>query len=232
VDPAARRKLVEQHMGLVRKLALKVFRDVRDHVELDDLISLGTEGLIDAADRFDPTLAVRFDTYAYYRVRGAIYDGIRKMAHLPIGLYRKHLAVARASELLENLEQKAQGAATQAEAAAAADKAAAMRSMFEAMRSAATVYVTSLDAMRARGGDVVEGSADPEAQLITARLRARVARAIAALPERERQMLIKHYYEDKQLTVAGQELGMSKSWASRLHARAIEMLRDELADDG
>jgi RNA polymerase sigma factor for flagellar operon FliA len=87
------------------------------------------------------------------------------------------------------------------------------------------MYVTSLEAMRDRGFDVVGDAPGPADRIETSRMAQRLREAIARLPEKERALVTRHYWEGKNLAEAGAELGMSKSWASRLHAQAVEKLR-------
>ena len=231
VDQAARRKLVDEHMSLVRALATKVKRNLLDTIEFDDLVSYGTQGLLEAAERFDEKYQVTFVTFAYYRVRGAIYDGLRKMGHVPRGQYERIKAVSRANEYLQNLSDRETGAAEARTAPGKSSTEDNLREMYEAMRSVATVFVTSLESMTDKGLEFVEPQElSPEEKAHLSHAGQRVRKLIAALPDKERHFIEKHYFEDKSLAEAGQELGLSKSWASRLHARAVEMLRERLSE--
>jgi RNA polymerase sigma factor for flagellar operon FliA len=94
------------------------------------------------------------------------------------------------------------------------------------------MYLTSLETLREEKG--FEPAADTEApneRLDTAKLAGRLRAALEQLPEKERALVTKHYYEGKNLLEAGAELGISKSWASRLHAQAVDRLR-RYVDDG
>ncbi len=225
-------------MGLVKSICSKVYRKVGQYVEMDDLIGFGTTGLLEAADRFDETAGTVFSTFAYYRIRGAVYDGLRSMGHIPRREYDKLRAARRADEYLESLGQRdaaarapgqgaalAQGAARARGAAKTEDE---LRSMYEAMAGAATVFVTSLDAQLEEGKDFTDLAASAEDKLALSQMRGQLVVAIDALPERERHFIRKHYYEGKTLLDAGQELGLSKSWSSRLHARAVDLLKKQL----
>ncbi|MBC7974547.1 MAG: hypothetical protein H7138_06130, partial [Myxococcales bacterium] len=101
----------------------------------------------------------------------------------------------------------------------------ALAQVQQAMSAIRTMYMTSLEAMRDQGFDAVADTQAAPDRLDTARLAARLTEAIDRLPDRERQLVTKHYWEGKNLLEAGAELGMSKSWASRLHAQAVERLR-------
>lgn len=98
-------------------------------------------------------------------------------------------------------------------------------------RAAARPRVTSLEVLRDRGFDAVDDAPGPADDLDGARRVARLRAAIAQLPERSRALVTKHYFEGKSLLEAGAELGVSKSWASRLHAQAVDRLRALVEDD-
>jgi RNA polymerase sigma factor FliA len=206
VEPAERANLVESHLDLSRKAAAMIFL-----------------GLADAASKFDPARGASFSTYAYYRVQGAIVDGLRKQSNLPRRVWANLIALRAASEYLENRAERDAGAAqTGAKPAEGTDALAAIKSAMSAIR---TMYVTSLEGMRDAGFDAADTAPLADEGLDTGRLSARLRNAIAALPERERALMTKHYWEGKNLLEAGAELGISKSWASRLHAQAVERLR-------
>ena len=229
VEPAARRKLLEEHLPLVQRLASKVARQVSHRVELDDLVAYGTQGLAEAADRFDPTLGVAFGAFATYRIRGAIYDGLRQLGHLPKSEYAKIQARDRANHLLENLGERDAGA--RAAGRPAPTVSDDVRAMAEAMSNVVTSWVTSLQHLQDKGFDPTTDAPSAEERLSRAQLGAKLTAALAKLPEKERHFITKHYVEEKTLLEAGAELGLSKSWSSRLHARAIEQLRELLAED-
>ena len=200
-----------------------IFPRVRDHIEFDELVALGNVGLADAANKFDPTRGASFSTYAWYRVQGAIVDGLRKQSNLPRRVWAKLIALRAAGEYLENRAERDTGAAQQGTPPAeGADALAAIKSAMSAIR---TMYVTSLDGMREGGFDAADTAPGADDRLDTGRLSAKVREAVASLPDRERDLMTKHYYEGKNLLEAGSELGISKSWASRLHAQAVERLR-------
>jgi RNA polymerase sigma factor FliA len=219
--------LIEEYLGFARAIAAKIFQKVGAHVSFDELLSLANTGLLQAADRYDESSGVAFTTFAHYRIRGAIYDGVRQLAHLPRSEYRKLQARERADGYL--------AAAAAAEAAARTPGAAPdlrsteddLRAVFERMAGVTTTLVVSLDA--GDGSQPAEqfdqDGPSPEVAVSNHQLAVRLRTAIRELPERERHLIEKHYYEDKPLAEAGRELGLSKSWSSRLHARAIDQLR-------
>lgn len=224
MEAAERARLVESHLDLARKAAGLIYPRVKDHVEFEELVALGNAGLAEAASRFDPARGASFATFAWYRVQGSIIDGLRRSTNLPRNVWARLVALRAASDYLEHRAERDAGAAQRgARPAEGADALAAVKSALTAIR---TMYVTSLESLRDRGFDV----ADASAQAITerfdsGRLSEKLREAIAALPDKERALVTKHYWEGKNLLEAGAELGISKSWASRLHAQAVERLR-------
>lgn len=229
MDSAARARLVTEHLEVVRRAARMLHPRVREHVEFDELVAMGNAGLAEAAGRYDPEAGAAFSTFAWYRVHGAMIDGLRRATQLPRRTWAKLVALRAASELLEHQADGDRGAAARgAPARTTAERLAAVRASIDAIQ---TAYVTSLEALREAGGDIRDEAAGAAEQLAGAEHQQRVRAALAALPERERQLLTKHYFEGKNLLEAGAELGISKSWASRMHASAVEKLRVALAGD-
>src|SRR5215813_3283352 len=112
--------LVEQHLPLVQAVARKVKRTLNAAVELEDLIGYGSKGLVEAAERFDPRHGVAFSTFAYYRIRGAMYDGLRSMGWYSRADYARYRAEERANEYLQSHADRPQetgGASHAADAA-------------------------------------------------------------------------------------------------------------------
>ena len=218
------RKLVEGHLELSRRAAGMIYPRVRGYVEFEELVALANAGLAEAASRFDPDRGASFATFAWYRVHGAIIDGLRRATTLPRRAWAKLVALRAAGELLENQGERA-AAATRA-GAAPPSGAAALSAIRDAMSAIQTMYMVSLEGMREEVSEPQQGgTATVVEQLHAHRLAARLRTAIEQLPERERALVKKHYWEGKNLLEAGAELGISKSWASRLHAQAVERLR-------
>ena len=144
-------QLVEKHLSLVQAIARKVKKTLNASIELDDLVGYGSKGLVEAAERFDARHGVAFTTFAYYRIRGAIYDGLRAMGWYSRADYARYRAEERANEYLRNRADR-EGAATGRQGGAAgatsptASEAATLAEVHEILSSVATVHITSLEA--------------------------------------------------------------------------------------
>ena len=225
-------QLVEKHLSLVQAIARKVKKTLNASIELDDLVGYGSKGLVEAAERFDARHGVAFTTFAYYRIRGAIYDGLRAMGWYSRADYARYRAEERANEYLRNRADRegagqAQGGAAGA-ASPTASEAATLAEVHEILSSVATVHITSLEAASSVPDESLPAA---DVAVDNHRMSHRVRQAVAALPEKERRLMELYYFADKNLEEAGAELGLSKSWACRLHARAVDLLRDAMDDD-
>ena len=168
-----------------------------------------------------------FTTFAYYRVRGAMLDGMRTMGWYSRADYARYRAEERAHELLRNVSDR-EGGAKEAGAGAETDKSQTLESIAEILSNIATVHITSIEAASKVADERLPA---PDSELETGQMGVRIRQAVASLPEKERRLMELYYFEEKNLEEAGAALGLSKSWASRLHARAVGLLRDALAEE-
>jgi RNA polymerase sigma factor for flagellar operon FliA len=212
---------------VVDALARQMRRQFGPYVNEDDLVSQGREALLAAARSFDAERGLTFRSWANLRVRGAMIDSVRSAGVLPRRVYRK-LRAAQAADLVhEATESERSGA--RPDTPEQADTA-----LRDQLGTAAMAMALSLLTMRS--GDAIEKASDPtkdpEEQTAEAELVAKVRQAIDELPNAERHLLQRHYFDDVNFDEAARELGLSKSWASRLHARAIEGLGRSLRNRG
>jgi RNA polymerase sigma factor for flagellar operon FliA len=213
-------------LELVDIVARQTLRALGSLVELDDLKSFGREGLLDAARRFDGARGVPFRAYANFRVRGAMIDGIRSMAQLPRRAYQRLNGLSAALRVSE-------GAADDTFASPATPTRAqadlALGEHLAAMTAAIAVGLIAPAAVGEEGEQVQVSTADsPEDAVSRAELLAVVQSAIADLPDEEAQLVRRHYLEGERFDHVAASLGLSKSWASRLHTRAMQRLAKRL----
>ena len=214
-------------LELVDIIARQVGRTLGRGIELDDLIAYGREGLLDAARRFDASRGIPFRAYANYRVRGAVIDGVRTMTRLPRRTYQRLTAYAAAARYGEGAVED-----VHAPAAPGARLADAERGLEEHLAGMATAIAIGLVASPGRGENDehvgVAGGEDPETAVADAELVQLVRTALTDLPSEEAELVRRHYLEGERFDHVAAELGLSKSWASRLHTRAIARLSKRL----
>lgn len=210
---------VNEGLELVEIIARQMRRQFGPHVRVDDLASYGREALLAAARSFDPDRGVPFRRWANLRIRGSMIDAARQGGNLPKRVYRKLRALQAADQVHETANENQAAAPPQGPAAADAQLGDQLASAAMAM---------ALGFLSPRGGEALESAKDPdhspESNVGHAQLIARIKAAIAELPEQERTLLTRHYFDDVNLDEASRELGLSKSWGSRLHARGIESI--------
>jgi RNA polymerase sigma factor for flagellar operon FliA len=196
-------------------------------ITLDDLRSFGREGLLAAARTFDDSHGVPFRRWANLRIRGAILDGVRQWGSLPRRVHRELRALSAAESLREEQEQEDSAHPATTPEAADARLTQYLAGLATAMAMGTIASTPSGDAEDAAARDP-----SPEEAAITAELRATVRSIVAALPDSERTLVERHYFAGETLDQAAASIGLSKSWGSRLHARAIESIARELRRRG
>lgn len=210
--------LFDSCQGLVRSLAWRIQSKMGKLVELDDLIAYGQLGLVEAARKFDPGRGMAFTTYAHYRIRGAILDGLEKLRWFNKAAFRGSRYEHLATDFLVSDNPSEQNDGTW---------------LVQTSRSLAVSYLLSSDAVAAAAAAIEDDSnAAPDAGLMSEELRVMVHKAIEQLPPQVALLIRWTYFEGLNLKEAGERLGISKAWASRLHARALSMLAGKLKQVG
>jgi RNA polymerase sigma factor for flagellar operon FliA len=213
---------------LVEIISRQVARSMGAAVELDDLKSYAREGLLDAARKFDSERGVPFRAYANFRVRGAVIDGIRSSAHLSRRTYERLNGLSAALKTSEGAAEDALGPST-TPTRAQADQA--LGDHLAAMAAAISVGLIAPTASGEEGEIVQVATSDsPEDAVARAQLLAIVQTAITELPEQEATLVRRHYLEGERFDHVAESLGLSKSWASRLHTRAMQRLSKRLRE--
>jgi len=221
-------EFVRQYEPFVRGIAKHTSLQLEIEGDLEDLVAAGFEGLLEARNRFDPARGVAFKSFAYYRVRGAVIDAVRQNAYLPRRAYaRMKAAEALDLEGEQAVEQRAGAEAGGARDPNARDPEQSLRAIDGILGRIAAAYCTAAGSE----SDSPPESASPERALLDRERQDRVRRALDALPEPERTLLQGHYLQDRRFDEIAKELGLSKSWASRLHTRALDRMR-ELLESG
>jgi RNA polymerase sigma factor for flagellar operon FliA len=220
-----RDRLVNEHLPLVYAIASKLKRKLGKTLEEGDLVGYGTQGLIEAAKKFDPSHGTPFAAFAYHRIRGAMFDGMRTMGWYSRSDCARFRAEERAGAYLAAAGEREAAEKLADASAASKDKAAILQDIADLLSGVVAVHITCIESASEIPDERFKA---PDATLLEGEARAQVRAALAALPEKERQLMELYYFADMSLESAGAKLGLSKSWASRLHARAVNLLRDTL----
>lgn len=217
--------LIEQHRSYARALAVKTMQSLPVTVELNDLVAYGEVGLVEAAERFDPLRGVAFHTFAHYRIKGAIHDGLREMGvYSRAGGVRVRWAGA-ANDIVQSAGDDRQLAAEGG--GSVDDEIAAAQSLIDTL---IPVYLLSLGSDQVP--EIVDRNAVSMEQIEERELARIVVGLLSELSEDEQQLIDALYFKHTSMTELAARMGITKSWISRLHSRAIKHLRDLLRARG
>ncbi len=229
---AERDLMLMEHLPTVRYLARRIHERLPQHVELDDLVSAGVVGLIDAFSKFDHTKKVQFKSYAQFRIRGAILDSLRTLDWSPRELRRKGRAV---EEALRAVTQRLGRAPLEQEIASEMELSLGDYQVL--LGDLKGLEIGSLHMERSEdSGDeelaYIPGSPeeDPLFRCLKGEMKQRLADAIDELPEKERLVLTLYYYEELTMKEIGLTLGVVESRVSQIHSSAVLRLRVALAN--
>jgi RNA polymerase sigma factor for flagellar operon FliA len=216
--------LIEQYTPFVRSIAAKIKKGLAKTIEFDDLVAYGMTGLLEAAERYDPKFGANFMTFSYYRIRGAIYDGLRGMGWVSRTEYQKIRFEERATAYLENMANRQLGSTADHKGVEAN-----IEELADQVSQLVTIYVTSLEGLEDLQIED-KGLVAADARFHDVEMKQHVRDALLKLPEAEQKLLTLYYFKEMSLQEVGDQLGLSKSWTSRRHAQAIEKLTRLLQD--
>ncbi len=234
-SPAQREDMILEHTPLIRYVAGRIAMRLPAHVPLDDLMSAGVLGLIDAVDKFDPAQNVKFKTYAEFRIRGAILDELRSMDWVPRSVRRKS---SKLEDAYNQLQHQLGRAATDEEVALFLKMS--IQDFHQLLEEVKGINLLSLDdenspVAHLDAEQVLQAMArndgeDPLAQLGLLELRRQLAGAIDGLPEKEKLVVSLYYYDELTMREIGEVLGYTESRISQMHTKAILRLRARLRE--
>lgn len=232
LKPGEREELIREYAPLIKFIAQKIAIRLPANIELDDLISSGVIGLMDAIEKFDPTRDNKFKTYAEFRIRGAILDELRSQDWVPRSVRDKAKLLDRTvSDLESELGRQASDEEVAERLGMNLDE---FHSLVNQVRP---VSVLSIDEI-ATFSNVDKKSlmslledvraANPFLKLTGKAIKDAISSGIEELPERQRLVLSLYYYEELNLKEIGKVLRVTESRVSQLHAQAISRLRVKL----
>ena len=225
-----RDRLLLEHLPSVRYIAHRIHERLPQHVELDDLISAGVVGLIDAFNKFDHTKQVQFKSYAQFRIRGAILDSLRVLDWSPRELRRKGRAVQEAIQAITRSQRRTP---TEPEIARELNIGLNEYQLLLGQLRGLEIGSLNLEHNDDSGEDqlaYIAGSPedDPLFRCLQGERRQMLVDAIEELPEKERMVLTLYYYEELTMKEIGLTLGVVESRVSQLHSSAVRRLRARL----
>ena len=226
-------ELVDGHQGLVKKIALSISQRVRTQVPLDDMIGYGQLGLIQAARAYNEKSQAKFSTYAYYRISGAIYDGLWQMDWSSRAEHRKLKASQLANDLRdpqreelseENAQDRLSGST------GTDDLAGELGWANRTIAGLAAIYFFSGLASEENAFDVESAGRDPQAETELKELKQKLRGLIDNLPPLEKELVELCYFRNLSISEGASRLGKSRSWGSKTHNSILEKLSKQFVE--
>lgn len=229
VSPEARQELIGAHLGLVYHVARQLCRAKQMDVEIDELVSAGTLGLIEAFNNFDTSRGLAFSTFAAPRIRGAMLDELRRQDHVPRSVRRRARELHAATE---GLTRSLGHAPDQSQLASAmrVDPMTLLRLQSESDHGRFIPLERTAEGVPSGSRIPMEhliaaGEHDVDDRLTLAQEIDRMRDALLELPDPERNVLSLYYFEELKLSEIAAILRVSESRVSQIRAKAISRLR-------
>jgi RNA polymerase sigma factor for flagellar operon FliA len=233
ISRQVRDRIVMEHLGLVKAIAIRVHENLPVHVDLDDLVHAGVLGLFDAVEKYDSAKNVAFQSYAKHRIKGAILDNLRQLDWASRDLRKRHKQL---EAVTRDLTAKLGRPPSENELAEEMGL-----SMERWRRMAMELRTVGLVSHAPAAGDqerdwTQEYPAAPEAQpdrmCEREQLRSTLARAIHTLPERYQRVVGLYYTNDMTMKEIGDILGVNESRISQIHKTALRKMAVVLQSEG
>jgi RNA polymerase sigma factor for flagellar operon FliA len=232
-DESARDQLIVHYSPLVKFVAGRVAAGLPAGIDTGELNGTGVFGLMDAVDRFDPSLGFKFETFAVPRIKGAILDGLRALDWVPRSVRSRSRQIETAVAKLGNEFKRAP-----TDEEICAELGIDTDELHKWLSTISVANVGPLDHVVGGGADgeqrQLPASPDqgPDAIVEDQELRQTMRSEIRGLPERERTVVALYYDEGMTLAEIGSVLGVTESRVSQIHSKAIIMLRARMSAAG
>jgi RNA polymerase sigma factor FliA len=237
-DLKRQEQMVLQYAPLIKYIASRLALRLPSHISMEDLISSGIIGLIDAVQKFDPSKNINFKTYAEFRIKGAMLDELRSLDWIPRSVRKKtHLI----EDAYANLQRRLGRPAEAEEVAKSLDLE--LEEFYQLLDETKTVSLVALEeARKSTGGhagylehEVLETIQDNNAldsllAVQCSELQGIMVRAIEGLPDKEKLLISLYYYEELTMKEIGQIMGYTESRISQLHTQAMYRLKHKLRE--
>ena len=223
--------MLRQHLGLVYHVAQQLSRAKANDVEIDDLVSAGTLGLIEALEHFDTSRGLAFSTFAAPRIRGAMLDELRRVDRVPRSVRRKARQIDGATTSLSGVLGREPGHGELADGLGID-----LPTLWRWQAERESTHMVSLDRSSSgaddgrSAGEWLAGSTGDEIDesMTLSQETAHLRDALLVLPEQERTVLSLYYFEDLKLNDIARILEVSESRVSQIRSKAIQRLRKKL----
>lgn len=220
----AKNELIVHYVSLVKIIAGRLFVDYNHNVEYDDIVSYGIIGLIDAIEKYDMSKANKFETYANFRIKGAVVDQLRSLDWIPRSLRQKFRDYERALSEVQRLKGGDYTDADIAEVMGLSED-----KLLSLTGELSTFSIVSLEEKFENKSefDIIAENSEyqPEKALMEKTTKKLLAESIDKLGERERIIISLYYYDNLTYREISEIIGISESRISQIHTKAITKLK-------
>jgi RNA polymerase sigma factor for flagellar operon FliA len=226
LDSATQQEIVRAYGVKIKAQALRLKAKLPNHIDLDELISAGSLGLMEALYKYDGSSQNHFETYADTRIKGAMLDELRKMDWLSRGMRHK---IKKLESVIQTFEQKNGGVPSHKELASLTGLSSS--EVDQCMEALENQFCLNIDALeeKTRFDILNDPFAQPFEQTAENEIIDKLALLIEQLPEREILVLSLYYAEELNMREAAKVLGVTEGRISQLHSQAIKKLRQKFA---
>lgn len=230
-----RENLIEEYIPLVKYLAHRISIKLPNHVEIDDLVNSGIIGLIDAIEKFDPSRGIKFKTYAEFRIRGAIFDGLRSLDWVPRSVRKQKKMVEQSyAQLEQQLGRHATDEELSQNLGVNLEEFYKILDNLKGVNLGKFVELSNNDNQNNMDGESAiafipdRSTEDPFHHFQKHELTEILADAIRNLPDKERYVVSLYYFDELTMKEIGTVLNITESRVSQLHTKSMLRLRDSL----
>ncbi len=231
----SKKEIIIEYAPVIKNIAIRCAKRFAPYISIEDMINVGVIGLIDAIEKYNESLGVKFRTYAEYRIRGAMLDELRKFDWVPRSMRDKIKALER---VFTRLEQKFSRTPTTDELAQ--EMGVPVERVHSILFNSAKCSLISLNELEDNSAIrekkylpsiLLQSDDEIIAKLNLENLKIILSKVIDNLPEKEKLIISLYYYDEITMKEIGDILGVTESRVSQIHSKALFTLKTKIKNN-